>query len=125
MQPAVSVGHCGLQVVIPHDPSEWIPFGGGAGFCLGAALAALEIETVPSTMLATVWLSVAAPQPEAARLAGTLSALVRGATVVTSQPAGLEEHAGDAQLGRYSGGRHLAPALPDHSPRLHSPAQCG
>ena len=43
---------------------EWVPFGGGARRCLGAAFAMLEMQTVLGEILASVQLSAAEPAAE-------------------------------------------------------------
>lgn len=65
---------------------DWIPFGGGRRYCLGAELAVLEMEVVLTRVVRAVTLSPATPRVESARLLGTVMIPSRGSVAVISRP---------------------------------------
>jgi cytochrome P450 len=67
------------------DPYTWLPFGGGARRCLGAALAMLELREVLAQIIGRFELQPARSQPERPTLYGTAIVPARGAGVVLSQ----------------------------------------
>lgn len=73
----------------PGGGRDRIPFGGGRRRCLGAELAAVQMEAVLAEVLAAVTLSPASPRPEAARLLGTVMVPSRGSAAVVHRRRGL------------------------------------
>ena len=67
------------------DPSTWIPFGGGARRCLGAALAMLELREVLPAIAKRFRLRPGRRDPERASLFGTAIGPHRGAQIVVSR----------------------------------------
>lgn len=65
---------------------DWIPFGGGRRYCLGAELAVLELEVVLARIVRAVTLSPATRRVESARLLGTVMVPSRGSVAVISRP---------------------------------------
>ena len=74
-----------------HPPHHWIPFGGGARRCIGAALASFEMATVISTVLARADLHPARPAPEDTRLFGTALVPSAGGAVILDRRLGRDE----------------------------------
>ncbi len=64
---------------------DWIPFGGGRRYCLGAELAVLEMEVILTRVVRAVTLSPATPRVESARLLGTVMIPSRGSVTVMSR----------------------------------------
>jgi cytochrome P450 len=69
------------------DHFAWIPFGGGARRCLGAGLATLEMQVVIPTILRSVRLRAARPEPERIGVLGVTLVPERGAEVIMEGPA--------------------------------------
>ncbi|MCH6470409.1 cytochrome P450 [Sinomonas terrae] len=61
---------------------NWVPFGGGRRHCLGAELAAVQMEAVLTEVVSAVTLSPASPCVETARLLGTVLVPSRGSAAV-------------------------------------------
>lgn len=64
---------------------DWIPFGGGRRYCLGADLAVLELEVVLTRIVRAVTLSATTRRSESARLLGTVMVPSRGSVAVISR----------------------------------------
>jgi cytochrome P450 len=64
------------------DPYSFVPFGGGLRRCLGAALALHELRIVLPLILQRFRLRPARPEPERARLVGTMLVPERGAELI-------------------------------------------
>jgi cytochrome P450 len=64
------------------DPYAFVPFGGGVRRCLGAALALHELRIVLPLVLRRFRLRPARPEPEQARLVGTMLVPARGAELI-------------------------------------------
>jgi cytochrome P450 len=67
------------------DHYAWIPFGGGVRRCLGAALATLEMQVAIPTILRSVRLRPARPEPERITPLGVTLVPSRGAEVVVEE----------------------------------------
>jgi len=64
------------------DPAEWIPFGGGARRCIGAAFAQMELRVVLTTLLRHYELVPTGAPDERRRFKGVASAPADGGRVL-------------------------------------------
>jgi cytochrome P450 len=109
-------------------PFTWVPFGGGARRCLGAALAVWEMRITLRVILERLTLAPVRRRPERARLQGTMLVPGRGGEVVVTgrrrhveiAPLGVEDRAwGDVDRGACAATAGAGSACPVSVPGDH------